>query len=351
MPFSALTTRYFPDHGKTPDIDGRFKEIAEAFAVLHDLQKRAEYDAGGHVAVAGYSCRDLFAGMDFDRIFQGLGAARARFDLALFLRLFGDGFRSQRVRGADVRLSVDVPLKDVARGGERRIRLVRPARCPLCDGAGTAPGTEARLCTACHGSGRHVHSGDEPREQCLRIESCAACGGRGRIIDHPCSDCDGAGMVRSVHDLTIAIPPGVEEGATLCLPGHGCPAGRRDAPSGDLFVVVHTRPDRHFRRDGANLWTECTVPVTDAVLGTKIRIKTLSGLAQVAIPAGTQPGEVLTVRGMGLPRQQARRESGGSARGDLFVTVRVDLPVKVQGEQRHLFERLRALDDERPHGG
>jgi molecular chaperone DnaJ len=337
--FRTLALQYHPDRNKEPGAEERFKEIAEAYAVLADPQKRAAYDAGGVAGVRGFSPEDLFSGIDFEDIFGGLG-----FDFGGG-GLFDRFFRRQRrpagpPRGQDLEVELEVPLARVATGGEETVHFRHPAVCAPCHGSGAQAGTTPRRCDACHGTGQHVTSRRESGITFQQITTCPTCHGRGTIIDTPCSECQGRGEVTREETLTVTIPIGVEEGMALRIPGRGLPSREASGTPGDVFVVVRSAPDPRFARRGADLWHEETVPAVEAILGTDLDVPTLDGPTTVAVPPGTQPDTVLRLRGKGLP------EFGGDRRGDLYVRLRVHIPERLSAAERNLYEQVRALSSQ-----
>lgn len=338
--FRQLALKYHPDRNKAADATERFKEIAEAYAVLSDPQKRSEYDLRGSAGVAGFTPEDLFGGINFEDIFGGLG-----FDFGgpgLFDRFFRR--RSEPRRGENVEIAIAVPLERVLNGGEETVHVARPAACRACQGSGAKAGTKPRTCAHCGGSGQLVRTQRKQGVSLQQITICGDCGGRGTIIETPCPECAGAGKV--VHDevLTVRIPVGVEEGTALRVPGHGLPAEKPGAPAGDLFVVVRTADDSRFERHGRDLYRVETVDVVDAVLGTSIDVPTLDGQVSVTVPAGTQPDSMLRLAGMGLPR------FGGGSRGNLYVRLQLRVPERLSDRQRQLFEQLRGTTGQDAHG-
>ncbi len=332
--FRKLALRYHPDRNKEPDAEERFKEIAEAYAILSDPKKRAEYDAHGFAGVAGFTPEDLFGRIDLEGLFGGLG-----WDIrggGLFDRFFRRR-PAGPPRGENLEVMLAVPLERVASGGDETVHVRRLAACPACRGSGAKPGTSTRQCSACRGTGQHVVSRHEAGVMFQTITSCQACGGRGRTIDQPCADCGGRGEAEREEALTVKIPAGVEEGTALRVPGRGLPSPEPGGRPGDLLVVVRTAPDPRFERDGADLWRTDAISVADAVLGTSLETATLDGPATVTVPPGTQPDAVLRLRGKGLP------EFGSARRGDLYVRLRVEIPARVAAEERKLYEQLRAL--------
>ena len=332
--FRELALRYHPDRNKEPEAEERFKEIAQAYAVLSDPHKRAEYDRAGLAGIAGFSPEDLFGGVEFDDIFGGLGLGIGAG--GIFERFFG-GRRAGPLRGADLRVAVAIPLDVVLNGGEETVHVSRPQTCSVCHGLGAKAGTTPRACDACEGTGRHVTSQSREGVQVRQISSCLACHGRGTIIDQPCPDCHGLGNVDREEALTVRIPIGAEEGMVLRIPRHGMPSNEGSGPPGDLMVIVRTAPDPRFERRGADLWLMETVGVPDAALGTNLSVPTLEGPISVTVPAGTQPDTILRLRGKGLPTL------GGGQRGDVFVEVQVHVPEHLSEEARGLYERLRYL--------
>lgn len=287
--------------------------------------------------MAGFSREDLFGGINFDDIFGGLN-----FDFGgggLF-----DGFFHRRrpvgpARGANIEVALNITLERVASGGEEQVRLSHPVSCHACHGSGSEGGTAPKPCETCKGTGRITQSRRQEKEHVLiqQISTCPVCHGRGSIIEHPCRVCHGSGNVEREESLSVKIPPGVEEGMVLRIPGKGMPSQDAGGVSGDLFVVVRSRQDPRFERAGADLLRQETIQLTDAVLGTMLDVPTLDGSASVTIPPGTQPGAVLRVRGKGLP------EFGCSRHGELYLRIEVQIPDKLSRDERQLYEQLRAL--------
>jgi molecular chaperone DnaJ len=302
--------------------------------VLSDPKRRAEYDAGGF---AGFAHEDLFAGVDLDDLLGGLGLGWGG---GLFERLFG-GRRGGPRRGADLEAAVEIPLARVLTGGEERVHLRRPARCSACGGSGAKAGTAPRRCEACQGTGQRVTGRREGGVTIQTVTTCPDCRGQGRLVEHPCPECGGAGEVEREETLTVTIPPGVEDGIALRLPGKGLPGPQPAGRAGDAFVIVRVASDPRFERDGADLWRVETIPVADAVLGTTLEVPTLEGSATVTVPPGTQPEAVLRLKQRGLPRFE-RAPRGRTARGDLYVRLRVQVPERLTDEERTLWQRLRA---------
>ena len=291
--------------------------------------------------MAGVSAEDLFRNINFEDVFGGFGF---NFDFGggLFERFFGGRRRAGPARGRDLEIALSVPLERIASGGEEPVTVMRLQRCTACAGSGARSGTQPRPCKDCGGSGRKVNTRRDKSVTLQQISTCTACGGRGSIIDEPCAECAGSGQVERAETLKVRIPAGVEEGVALRVAGHGMMSDAPGGIAGDLFVVVRSAPDARFERDGAQLWRSEIVALTDAVLGTTLKVPTLKGADELTVPAGTQPGTVLRLRGEGLPAFGSRK------RGDLLVRVQVQVPEKLGAEERRLFERLRQLQREPP---
>lgn len=337
--FRSLAMKYHPDRNKTPDAEEKFKEIAEAYGILSDPKKRAQYDSGGFAGVEGFSAEDLFRNIDFGDIFGDSG-----FGFDFGEGLFGDLFGRHRrgpVHGQDLEVHLVVPLERINTGGDETVRFARLVSCASCSGTGAEPGTEPRQCAACGGSGRKVITRDQRQEKgsvrFQQITICPDCHGQGIFIDHPCKVCHGKGQVEKEETLKVHIPKGIDEATSLRVQGHGMPSEDISAPPGDLYVVVRSARDPRFERTGSDLWRRETLQLVDVVLGTKRKIPTLDGEVDVTIPAGTQPDEVLRLRGKGLPEFRDR------GRGDLNLRIQVQIPEKLSTEERQLYEQLRDL--------
>lgn len=334
--FRDLALKYHPDRNKDPGAEDRFKEIAEAYAILSDEKKRADYDARGFAAVSGLGREDLFGGINFDDIFGGLN-----FDFGAGSP-FGAFFRHHRsgpATGANIEVDVMVSLELVASGGEAEVRLARPVTCSACHGTGEEGGAAPAECDACQGTGRITRSQREDQEHVLiqHITTCPECQGRGYKLEHPCTQCKGRGVSEQDELLTVKIPVGAEDGLSLRVPGKGMPSPDTGGKTGDLYAVVRTQPDARFERVGADLLRLETIPVTDAVLGVTLTVPTLQGSASVAVPPGTQADTVLRMKKKGLP------VLGGALHGDMFVRIWVQIPEHLTAQEHALYEKLREL--------
>ncbi len=314
--FRTLALRHHPALSPAPDAVERFRRIAEAYAVLSDPRRRAAYDAGEPVTAA------VRAFPEIDAVLADLG-------------LLPSGGGREPARGADVETALTVPLRRVLDGGPEPVTIRRPGRCGDCDGSGARPGTRPRPCPACEGSGQRVAARRQRGVTLREISTCAPCGGQGVVVEERCPHCGGLGEVERRDTVTVRIPPGIDEGVTVRVPGYGAPSPEAGGPPGDAYVVVRTAADSRFARRGPDLWCHEEVPVTDAVLGTTRTVPCLDGDAPLTVPPGTQPGTVLRVAGRGLPRW------GGPGRGDLRVSVAVRVPDRLGERERRLYEQLR----------
>ena len=332
--FRRLARELHPDTNTAdPRAEEKFKEAAEAYEVLSDADRRRQYDAYGHEGLR----RGGFAPN-----FEGFGSVSdlfsAFFGSGGFDSVFG-GVRGGQVQGADVVVGVTIDLAQAARGKTVEVTYESEVRCERCHGNGADPGTPIVTCPRCHGSGQLQAVSRTAFGQLVRTAVCDVCGGDGRVPEQPCSVCAGEGKVRESRTLHVDVPAGIADGQRIRLSGRGH-AGDHGGPSGDLYVVVRVRADERFVRDQEDLHTVIDVPAPHAALGTTVQVPSLDGDIPVEIPAGTQPGEVISLRSRGLP------PLGRGRTGDLHVHVNVVIPRRLSREQRDLLERLAdSLDD------
>jgi molecular chaperone DnaJ len=324
----AYRAKAMADHpDRNPDdpaAEERFKEASEAYAVLSDAEKRSAYDRFGFAGVGAGAAGG----------FQDFGDLGNFSDL--FSDLFGDmfggggrGTRGRGQRGADLRYNLAIELADVIEGVQSQIKIPKMRPCEICSGSGAEAGTQPDTCSRCHGSGQVIL-----QQGFFRISRpCDECGGAGEVIEHRCADCRGAGRVETEQTISVTIPPGVDEGTRLRLNGEG-QAGISGGPPGDLYVVISVKVDEHFERNGGDLHYAAPISFPQAALGAEIEVETLDGAAKLAIPAGTQSGKVLRMRGKGVPTLRSSR------RGDQLVHVYVEVPTRLNGRQRELLEEL-----------
>jgi molecular chaperone DnaJ len=328
--YRKLAMQFHPDRNKDAGAEEKFKEISEAYAVLSDDQKRQQYNTLGHSGFdQRYKQEDIFRGADFDSVFRDMGFGD------IFRTFFGGGgFETeQSSRGQDLAYNLEITLEEAARGTEKEIEIPRTERCGICGGSGAAPGTSARICPRCGGAGKIQNMRKAGFAMYVQVTACPTCRGRGRLIDSPCSNCHGSGLVKQRRKITVKVPMGIDEGYQLRLRGEG-EMTSSDGEPGDLYVVVHVKQHPQFMREGDDLWHVAIITYPQAALGAEISIPTLDGPATIKIHPGTQAGEVITLRGKGMPRFR------GYGKGDLMVRVGISVPEKLTAPQRVLLEQL-----------
>lgn len=329
--YKRLAVRYHPD--KNPgdrEAEEKFKEIAEAYAVLSNAEQRARYDRFGHAGVSSAGAPSWGA--------QGFGNIEDIFDLFGVGDVFGGrsagARRSAAQRGADLRYDLEITLEESAQGMTAQLRIPRLETCDACQGSGAQSGTQPETCATCSGAGQVRY-----QQGFFSVaRTCATCRGTGRVIKSPCEKCRGAGRVEREKQMEVKIPAGVETGSRLRIAGEG-EAGAQGGPAGDLYVVIHVKEHEVFERQGNNLYAAVPVTFAQAALGAEIEVPTLNGPQSLKIPAGTQTGTVFRLKGHGMP------VLGGRGHGDLFVSVTLRTPTTLTREQRRLLEELAKLED------
>ncbi len=324
--YRKLALQYHPDRNAgDKKAEERFKEAAEAYAVLADTDKRHMYDRFGHAGLGGAATGGfdptVFTG--FEDILGGLG------DVFGFGDIFGGSRRRGPQRGADLRYDLEVSFEESARGSETSIQIPRQEACDPCGGTGAAPGTRPSTCPQCQGRGQLRYQ----QGFFTVARTCGQCRGTGSVITKPCTSCHGSGRVQKDRKLTVRIPAGIATGQRLRLSGEG-EVGPGGGPPGDLYVVIHVQDHAFFQRDGNDLYCEIPLNFPTLALGGEIRIPTLEGDEPFTVPEGTQTATTFRLRGRGMP------DVNGRGRGDLMVTVRVITPRKISREQRKLLEQL-----------
>lgn len=330
--FRKLAHKYHPD--KKGGDEAKFKEVSEAYAVLSDKKRRAEYDAYGKT-FAGGAAGGGFGGFDFSNFQHGFGQNGnfQEFDLGdVFGEFFGGGARQQR-RGRDISIDIELPFKEAIFGAERRVLIAKLSICDTCAGTGAKPGTKMIHCSTCNGKGEIRETRNTFFGAFSSTRTCPKCHGRGEVPETSCATCRGAGVLKREEEIHVVVPAGVADGEMIRMPGQGEAA--TGAPPGDLYVKLHVKSDKRFVRDGNNLATSLSIKLTDALLGGEYRVQSLDGNEAVSVPAGVAHGEVLRVRGKGVP-------TGRSGRGDLLVRVDIEFPKKLSKSARELVEKLRA---------
>jgi molecular chaperone DnaJ len=330
--FRRLARELHPDVSGTDDGGEQFKEVVEAYEVLSSSERRLIYDRYGHEGL------------------KGGGFVPTTFDLGslsdLFAAFFGDDLLGPRMRrsrrGADIVAEVSIDLVEAARGTTQSVPFQVAVACGTCGGSGAAPGTTPVVCSRCRGAGRVQHVTRSSFAEFVRTETCDRCGGVGTVVESPCESCGGRGSKLEERSLDVPIPPGIHDGQRIRLSGEGH-AGEVGGQAGDVYVLVHVRPDPRFVREGNDIFSAADVSIAEAALGTTIAVATLDGDLDVPLEPGTQPGDVLTLPGLGMPVLQ------GNGRGDHRVLVNVKVPRRLDDEQRQALEQFAALEDERAY--
>lgn len=339
--YRKLALKYHPDRNAgSKEAEEKFKEATEAYEVLRDPQKRAMYDRYGHAGLGGASGGGGFTGFDFAealnifmRDFGGFGLED----------LFTGGRRSRggRRKGPDMQLRLPLKLAEVASGTRKTLRIKVFDPCDACGGTGSAGGAAPRACGTCGGTGEVRRVQRSLLGQIVSVTTCPTCRGEGTEIAELCDRCDGEGVIRAEREVQVEVPPGVSSGDYITLRGQGH-AGARGGARGDIIVILEVEEDPRFVRDGADLIYELPITFTQAALGAEIEVPTVEGTARLTIPAGTQSGRQLRLKGKGLPHLR------GGGRGDLIVRVHVWVPTELTPEQTALLRRLAEIEDPPP---
>jgi molecular chaperone DnaJ len=328
--FRRLARELHPDVSDAPDAEERFKEVVEAYEVLSKPETRELYDRYGHAGL------------------RGGGYQPGHFDFGslsdLFSAFFGDDLLGggRRTRGADLSAIVEIDLAEAATGTTRQVPFEIAVTCGRCGGDGAEPGTRVGTCPTCGGVGRVQHVSRSVFGEFVRTSGCPTCGGSGRQIETPCRECSGLGRVLEERRLEVTVPPGIHDGQRIRLSGEGH-AGELGAQAGDVYVQVRVRPDPHFAREGDDIFSTVDLTMTQAALGATVTVPTLAGEEELEFPAGTQPGQVVLLRGRGMPVLQ------GFGRGDHRVLVNVVVPRHLTDEQRRLLEEFEQHAHERTY--
>lgn len=329
--FRKLAAKYHPDK-KTGD-EAKFKEISEAYATLSDDKKRAEYDmygrsyAGGGAGSQGGQWGGFGGfqnGVEFDLndIFQGFGD--------MFGGRTGGGRRTQR--GNDISVDIELTFQEAIFGTKRTLRITKQNTCTICSGSGAKPGTETTTCTTCNGNGQIRETRQSILGQFATVRECTTCAGTGKIPKEKCENCRGAGVKRTEDTVDIAVPAGIEPGEMIRMTGRG--EGIQNGTPGDLYIKVHVQRHATIVRNGTNLETSLRVKLTDALLGATYGVETLDGKIDIKIPEGVKHGEILRIKGKGVP-------TSGNGRGDFHVKIQIDIPGKLSRKARQIVEELR----------
>lgn len=343
--YRKLAMKYHPDVSDDEDSTEKFKEISEAYAVLSDADKRQKYDQFGHAGMEGFTAEDFYQNVNFEDIFQG-------FDIGNIFDMFGFGGGSRRgprgaqgpQRGSDIYTEITISLEEAYSGCEKEIKIRRDALCPTCNGSKSKPGSEPQVCQTCGGTGQVKQVSNTILGQMMNIRPCRECGGTGKIITDPCDTCNGKGKIRESKEISIDIPAGVSEGDRLRVSGEGN-CGETAGLEGNLIATIHIKNNRNFERDGTHLYYTKEISFPEASLGSEVTIPTIDGKEiELTIPAGTQSGSVFRVKNQGMPSLKY------NDRGNMYVTVNVVVPQKLNKHQKELLEKFAKISgDEIKH--
>jgi molecular chaperone DnaJ len=338
--YRRLARKYHPDVNKEPGAEEKFKEISRAYEVLSEPETRARYDrfgeagVGGAAGASGFDYSDMGGFADiFETIFSGFGGG------------VGTGTSQSRrrngpVRGDDLRLDLKLDFREAVFGGEKQIKIPHLESCQTCDGTGAKPGTGVTTCGTCNGSGQVRRATRTPFGSFAQVSACTTCNGTGQVIEEKCSTCHGAGRQQETKKLKITIPPGVDNGTRLRVSGEG-DAGMRSGTPGDLYVYLFVESDKEFTREGINIKSEITISYLQAILGCTINVNTVDGKEELTIPAGTQPNTVLTLDNKGVPKL-----GNPVSRGNHLITVKINIPTRINSEEKELLEKLATVRGE-----
>lgn len=322
--------KYHPDlHPGDKECEKKFKEVNEAYEVLSDKQKRAQYDQFGHAGVdPNFGAGGGFGGGgfgDFGDIFSDIFGGFGGFG--------GGSRRNGPKRGRDIHYTVDVTFEEAAFGCKKTINLTKQDICDTCGGSGAKPGTQPETCSHCGGTGQVRTQQRTPLGYMTNVTTCPQCGGKGKIVKEPCQKCRGTGKLRKNKSLEINIVAGIDDGQMMQVSGQGEP-GDNGGPSGDLLVTVRVKRHNIFRRDGSDVYIDMPITFVQAALGAKVKVPTLDGVVEYDIPEGTQTESVFRLRGKGIPYVR------GKGRGDQYVVAHVEVPKNLSQKQKELLREF-----------
>jgi molecular chaperone DnaJ len=338
--YRKLARKYHPDVNKEAGAEDRFKEINRAYEILSEPEMRARYDRFGEAGVgsaaagAGYQDFGDFGGFAdiFESFFSGFSGG-------------GPGQASRRrtgpVRGSDLRKDLTLEFREAIFGCDREIRVNTLETCNTCNGSGAKPGTKPKTCSTCGGAGQVRRATRTPFGSFTQVSVCPTCNGIGQVIEEKCDACGGNGQIQEAKKLKITVPPGVDTGTSLRVPGKG-DAGQRGGPPGDLYVHLAVKDDPEFHRDGINILSQLKISYLQAILGCRLEVNTVDGPQELLITPGTQPNTVLTLENKGVPRL-----GNPVSRGDHLITIEIEIPTKITPEERELLEKLAKIRGDR----
>lgn len=355
--YRKLAKQYHPDanKGSGKDTTEKFQEINRAYEVLNNPDLKKKYDMYGAAGVGTSAASDQQAGSPFG----GPGGFSQEVDLGdIFDSFFGGGGmgggvggrgRGGRTRGPvagdDLRFDLEIDFKTAVFGGEEKVRIRHLEKCDTCGGNGIRPGSKVSTCNVCNGMGVTMQVTRTPLGNFQTQQTCSACRGTGQKVEEYCGTCSGQGLVSKTKQIKVTIPPGVEDGNKLRVRGEG-DAGPNGGPPGDLYIFLRVKEDSKFRREGPEIYSEESISYVDAILGASIKTPVVDGEVTIKVPAGTQPGQVMRLRGNGAPRL-----GNAESRGDHYVTMNVEIPKDLSKEELELIEKLKDLREKKEKKG
>ena len=337
--YKKLAMQFHPDRNKSKEAEEKFKEISEAYAVLSDKEKRNTYDSYGHAGFdQRYSQEDIFRGANFDDIFSEIFGNSDFFGHDIFSSFFGSR-RGGKRKGSDLRYDLEISFEEAAFGVTKTLKIPKMVKCNSCEGTGALQG-KLKECEKCHGSGQRRISQRTPFGIFSSIGTCNECNGSGEIAHERCDKCHGKGLREEVKEIKVKIPAGVDNNNRIKVAREG--EEIKNGNPGDLYLFLHVKNHKFFKREGNDLILEMPVSISQAVLGSEIKIPTLENEVKIKIPSGIQSGTVLRIRGKGIVNVHS------GEKGDLLVHVKIEIPKKINKKQKEIFEKLK--EEEKKEG-
>jgi molecular chaperone DnaJ len=345
--YRKLAKQYHPDANPGVDTTEKFQELNRAYEVLTDPVLKQKYDRFGERGLGTSAASDAEGSP-----FGGAGGRGQEVDLGdIFDSFFGGGSsgmggrngprRSGPIVGDDLRFDLQVDFKTAVFGGEEKVRIRHLETCDTCTGSGVKPGSKVSMCTLCNGSGVTVQVTRTPLGNFQTQQTCATCRGTGERVDEYCGTCGGQGVNQKTKQIKVTVPAGVEDGNKLRVRGEG-DSGPKGGPAGDLYIFLKVKEDPTFRREGSEIYSDTTVSYLDAILGASVKTPVVDGEVTIKVPAGTQPGQVMRLKGNGAPRL-----GNADSRGDHYLTINIDIPKDLSKEEENLFKQLKDLRDQK----
>jgi molecular chaperone DnaJ len=350
--YRKLAKQYHPDANPGNDTTEKFQEINRAYEVLNDPDLKRKYDMYGEAGIGTSAASDATAGSPF-----GGGGFSQEVDLGdIFDSFFGGGMGGGARRGGggrtrgpiagdDLRFDLEIDFKTAVFGGEEKVRIRHLEKCDTCEGSGVKPGSKVNTCNVCGGMGVTMQVTRTPLGNFQTQQTCAACRGTGQKVEEYCGTCSGQGLVSKTKQIKVTIPPGVEDGNKLRVRGEG-DAGPNGGPPGDLYIFLRVKEDTKFRREGPEIYSDASISYIDAILGASIKTPVVDGEVTIKVPPGTQPGQVMRLKGNGAPRL-----GNPGSRGDHYVTMNVEIPKELSKEEEDLIQQLKDIREKKGKKG